>query len=247
MNRFTIPKKNRWNLGDTYMPFFIWHNKVYPVGVPVTLTELGKGAIAHRYEIFSVTLKAHYFDRHLEKWSYCYDGQNQHVFPYKNLNGIEYSTCFGTPDEYIASVEAEPLDVNVQEYLDFIKNHTENYYDRHLTFEEEVKKGAYISTRVSDVTTRGKEIVISAVGEVDGRDVREILQFVRGTFLPAGVDRCARKSGEPAGMVGMFVGNEDLRDLFRLISQVGQSIHIILDGGAQVNGRVGRGGRCGEI
>ena len=137
MNRFTIPKKNRWDLGDTYMPFFIWHNKVYPVGVPVTLTELGKGAIAHRYEIFSVTLKAHYFDRHLEKWSYCYDGQNQHVFPYKNLNGIEYDTCFGTPDEYIASVEAEPLDVDVQEYLDFIKNHTENYYDRHPTFEEE--------------------------------------------------------------------------------------------------------------
>ncbi len=41
-----------------------------------------------------------------------------------------------------------------------------------LSFEEEVKKGAYISTRVSDVTTKGKEIVRSAVPiEADGKVV----------------------------------------------------------------------------
>lgn len=41
-----------------------------------------------------------------------------------------------------------------------------------ISFEEEVKKGAYISTRVSDVTTKGKEIVRSAVPiEADGKVV----------------------------------------------------------------------------
>lgn len=41
-----------------------------------------------------------------------------------------------------------------------------------LSFEEEVQKGAYISTRVSDITTKGKEIVRSAVPiEADGKVV----------------------------------------------------------------------------
>ena len=47
-----------------------------------------------------------------------------------------------------------------------------------FSFEEEVKKGSYISSRVSDITTRGKEIVRSAVPIMVGDETVGILYGV---------------------------------------------------------------------
>lgn len=138
MDKFTIPK-NSWTKGDTYLSFFIWQGKVYPVGATITLNAKGMKSVVRKYWASRIYLKAHYFDGVTERWSYGFEGQDRRRVPYKDVNNLGLDTYIDSPDDFIESIDAEPLDSDPQEYIDYIKSYTENYYEKHLTPEENEK------------------------------------------------------------------------------------------------------------
>lgn len=79
----------------------------------------------------------------------------------------------------------------------------------HLSFEEEASKGEYISSRVSDITTRGKEIVRSAVPIKSGDKTVGILYGV------IQLDKIGSRYNEMAQNINaqLFVYHKDTGDL----------------------------------
>ena len=79
----------------------------------------------------------------------------------------------------------------------------------HLSFEEEASKGVYISSRVSDITTRGKEIVRSAVPIKSGNKTVGILYGV------IQLDKIGSRYNEMAQNINaqLFVYHKDTGDL----------------------------------
>ena len=78
-----------------------------------------------------------------------------------------------------------------------------------LSFEEEAKKGAYISTRVSDITTKGKEIVRSAVPiEVDGKIIGMLYGVIQLDKIGERYDQMAKNIGAQ-----LFVYHKETGDL----------------------------------
>ena len=80
----------------------------------------------------------------------------------------------------------------------------------------------------------GREVVVSAVLEINGDDVRK-LQLRRLALLAGGVYLRVGERAQLTGVVGVLVGDEDLRDLLRLVAQRRERIHIGIDLPAHVN------------
>ena len=74
-----------------------------------------------------MVFEEHFFDGTTERWGYRVverDGK----CPSSPINYV-YDTHLDPPYKVIDSLDAEPLDVDVQEYIDFI----ENYKATHIT------------------------------------------------------------------------------------------------------------------
>ena len=84
---------------------------------------------------------------------------------------------------------------------------------------------------------RGGELVIGAVGERrHGRVVG--LDFIRLRFGCGADDLGVRKRAQFARVVGVLVGDENLRDLLRLVAEVGERFEVGLDLRADIDSGV---------
>ena len=146
MSKFTVPKKNPYASGDTYLSFFIWRDKIYPIGIPI----ISSKNFNPKYKINTVILEEHYFDGITERWGYRLIGTDGKITPTK-INYV-YDTHRDLPDEVIEYVEAEPINADLQEYVDFI----ENYKTTHMTanekreFRESIKNGQSIQSAMPE-------------------------------------------------------------------------------------------------
>ena len=193
MGKFTVPKKNPYASGDTYMSFFIWHGKVYPLGVPIT-TRRKLGTEFTTWKIEKVVFEEHFFDGTTERWGYRIVGRDGKC-PSSPINYV-YDTHRDPPDKVIDSLDAEPLDVDVQEYIDFI----ENYKATHITedekreFKKALKKGASIRSAMPERFRDNPDAVpkpsfndFNCPGVIMGWIVVILVIFFAGIFKPLSI------------------------------------------------------------
>lgn len=131
MDKFTVkmePLYTKYN--RTFLSFFIWEGRVYPVGATVTLTLAGKinlkgGACDH------VTLEAHYFEDDQEHWVFYYHQKYQ--IPFRIWRDTADFNKFNTA---IENVDAEPIATDCQEYIDYLEAYKNSYNDKYLNKQE---------------------------------------------------------------------------------------------------------------
>ena len=193
MDKFTVPKKNPHASGDTYMSFFIWHGKVYPLGVTIS-TKYKLGSEFTTWKIEQVIFDEHFFDGTTERWGYRVIGRNGKV-PSSPINYV-YDTHLDFPDDVIDDIDAEPLDVDPQEYIDFI----ENYKTTHITEEEKrefrnaLKNGKSIRDAMPDRFKDNSEAVpkpsftdFNCPGVIGGWIIFILIFIFAGIFKPLSI------------------------------------------------------------
>ena len=122
---------------------------------------------------------------------------------------------------------------------DVTVNHVEQTI--HLDNDDTVALGVTLGLDVVDAVgylLAFGEVVIGTVGIADGDDVRQSLQFSSIYLFLIHINLRVGKTFQFAGMVRMFVGNQNLRHLFWLVAEVLEGIHIATDILAGIDGRI---------
>lgn len=116
-----------------HFAYFAFKDKVYPMGSPVTLTRNGYCFCkAYRVHEGPIVLNEHYYinsSRNIHKecrLDFFPKGEKKWLsnFPADRI------------EEFIASVDAKPADISYQEYVNYMSNLGNNFYDNNLTPEE---------------------------------------------------------------------------------------------------------------
>ena len=114
-----------------HLAYFAFKGKVYPLDSPIRLTQSGRFYCKSNKVLEGpIVISEHYFiDASREEFRLDY---------YKN--GKKIWLCNIPADRILVLIErvnAEPADIDYQEYADFITNLKTNYYDNSLTPEED--------------------------------------------------------------------------------------------------------------
>lgn len=130
MDKFTRKPISYQPFGGTFLSFVIFQNKAYPSFARVTLSEAGiKRFGLQCATIHSVHIIEHYFDGTEEMIEFrCNVTSPNHA--------RIYSAAIVPNESYIKEIHAKPLEGDPQEYIDYIKNYVEHYWDDRATPEE---------------------------------------------------------------------------------------------------------------
>ena len=131
MDKFTRKPITYQPFGGHFMSFIIFKGQAYPSYVRVTLSDKGKKRLGLEYAtIHRVYITEHFFTGIEENIELCC-----HVTSIKHAN--TYHATITPNDDYIEEVHAQPIEGDPQEYIDYVKNYVEHYYDDKPTAEEE--------------------------------------------------------------------------------------------------------------
>lgn len=133
MNKFDAkaPNDERYKYDKHYFSFFIWNNKVYPVGSKVKLTSGGRSStFSTGYD--TAIVRDHYIQGNSwcpasEYWLFWFPSNS----PYRHNKRWHWFH----PEQFpymIESVEAEPISTDCQEYLDYIEESKKTFSDNHM-------------------------------------------------------------------------------------------------------------------